>query len=100
MANKKSQTTEEIYTRVVPVIFADDRTQVHQLMELCAIRRALTYNKLGSLQGWGLDWRKTDRLVRTILVPSSICGLLLQAINSEYSRVKNSWIVQVSTNYS
>jgi IS605 OrfB family transposase len=72
MSSKKSPTTEEIYTQIVPVIWSDDKTQIFQLMKLCAIGRALTYNKLCSLQGWGLDWRKAGRLVRTILVPSSI----------------------------
>lgn len=41
-------------------------------MTLCGTPRALTYNKLGSLQGWGLDWKKADPLVRTILKPADI----------------------------
>lgn len=41
-------------------------------MHLCGIPRALTYNKLGSRQGWGLDWRKAAPIVRTQLRPTDI----------------------------
>ena len=70
--NKKQQTTEYIYTVVVPVVSCSDVAQVTKIMHLCGTARALTYNKLGSLQGWGLDWRKADPIVRTILKPTDI----------------------------
>jgi hypothetical protein len=41
-------------------------------MHLCGTPRALTYNKLGSVQGWGLDWKKADPIIRTLLKPSDI----------------------------
>lgn len=70
--HKKQQTTEEIYTAVVPVVFCADEAQVNQIMQLCGIPRALTYNKLGSLKGWGLDWKKADPSVRKLLKPCDI----------------------------
>lgn len=69
---KKQQKTEYTYTQVIPVVYCSDETQVSQIMCLCGIPRSLTYNKLGSLQGWGLDWRKADPIIRTILKPSDI----------------------------
>lgn len=69
---KKQQKTEEVYTQVIPVVSCSDEVQVNQIMHLCGIARALTYNKLGSLRGWGLDWRKADPIVRTQLQPAAI----------------------------
>ena len=72
MQRKKQVTTEEIYTTIVPVAFCADEIQIDRLMDLCSIPRALTYNKLGSLFGWGLDWKKADPIVRTIATPIEI----------------------------
>jgi len=68
----KQQKTKEIYTQVIPVASCSDEAQVRVSMHLCGIPRALTYNKLGSRQGWGLDWRKADPIVRTQLSPTDI----------------------------
>jgi len=65
--SKKQQKTEEVYTPVIPVISCADETQVDRILELCRIPKALTYNILGSLKGWGLDGLKADPIVRTIL---------------------------------
>lgn len=70
--HQKQQTAEEIYTQVIPVVSCDDTAQIDRLMHLCGIPRALTYNKLGSLQGWGLDWKKADCIIRTVQKPSDI----------------------------
>lgn len=81
---KKQQNLEEIYTQIVPVISCGDIDQVSNLMKLCGIPRALTYNKLGSLKGWGLDWKKADPIIRTILKPSDIglpCKLWEWSVN-------------------
>ena len=72
MPRKKQDVTEEIYTSVVPVTLCNDEIQIDRLMDLCGIPRALTYNKLGSLFGWGLDWKKADPIVRAILKPIEI----------------------------
>ncbi|MBW4499567.1 MAG: hypothetical protein KME57_08350 [Scytonema hyalinum WJT4-NPBG1] len=70
--NKKQRQTEYMYTQVVPVASCSDEAQVNEIMRLCGTPRALTYNKLGSLQGWGLDWKKADPIVRSILKPTDI----------------------------
>ncbi|MBR8832477.1 MAG: transposase [Stigonema ocellatum SAG 48.90 = DSM 106950] len=72
MGKNKQQKTEYTYTQVIPVVCCSDETQINQIMHLCGIPRALTYNKLGSLQGWGLDWKKADPIIRTILKPEDI----------------------------
>ncbi|MCY7334550.1 MAG: transposase [Pseudanabaena sp. CAN_BIN31] len=70
--HKKQQNNEEIYTQVIPVVSCSDIDQVKRLIKLCGVPRALTYNKLGSLQGWGLDWKKADPIIRTMLKPTNI----------------------------
>lgn len=69
---KKQQKTENTYTSVVPVVSCSEEMQVSRIMHLCGIPRALTYNKLGSLQGWGQSFLKADLIVRTLLKPSDI----------------------------
>jgi hypothetical protein len=70
--SKKQQKTEEVYTPVIPVVSCADETQVDRIVELYRIPRALSYNKLGSLKGWGLDGQKADPIVRTILKATDI----------------------------
>lgn len=70
--NNKQGKTEYTFTQVLPVVSCSDEAQVDRIMHLCGIPRSLTYNKLGSLQGWGLDWKKADPIIRTILKPSDI----------------------------
>lgn len=69
---QKQQKTQEIYTQVIPVVSCTDVVQLQRIMHLCGTARALTYNKLGSLSGWGLDWRRADAIIRTLLKPSEI----------------------------
>ncbi|MEC4815161.1 MAG: zinc ribbon domain-containing protein [Scytonema sp. PMC 1069.18] len=70
--SKKQQKTEYTYTQVVPVVSCSDEAQLDQIMHLCGIPRALTYNKLGSLQGWSVHWTQADPIIRKILTPSDI----------------------------
>ena len=70
--SKKQQKTEEVYTPVIPVVSCADETQVDRIVELCRIPRALTYNKLGSVKGCGLDGQKADPILRTILKATNI----------------------------
>lgn len=72
MTNQHQKLTTEIFTQVIPVVSCADVEQIDRIMHLCGIPRALTYNKLGSIQGWGLDWRKADSIVRTVMQPSNI----------------------------
>ena len=70
--SKKQQKTEEVYTPVIPVVSCADETQVDRIVELCRIPRALTYNKLGSVKGCGLEGQKADPILRTILKATDI----------------------------
>lgn len=72
--SSKSKTTAnyEVYTEVIPVTFCSDDEQVTKIMRLCGVPRALTYNKFGSLQGWGLHWQKANTVVKKILKPDDI----------------------------
>jgi IS605 OrfB family transposase len=72
MSNQQQKLTTEIFTQVIPVVSCADAEQIDRIMHLCGIPRALTYNKLGSIQGWGLDWKKADPIIRTILKPLDI----------------------------
>jgi hypothetical protein len=73
MARSKKQANQiEIFTQVIPVTACADVDQILEIMRLCGVPRSLTYNKLGSLQGWGLDWKKADPIIRTILQPANI----------------------------
>ncbi|NET85420.1 MAG: transposase [Moorea sp. SIO1F2] len=65
-------TAKQTYTQVIPVVACQDESQILEIMGLCGTARALTYNKLGSLQGWGLNWKKADKIVRTIMTPEQI----------------------------
>jgi IS605 OrfB family transposase len=70
--NHQTANPMEVFTQVIPVVSCADVEQILEIMHLCGIPRSLTYNKLGSLQGWGLDWRKADPIIRTILQPANI----------------------------
>jgi IS605 OrfB family transposase len=70
--NQQQKLTSEIFTQVIPVVACADTKQIERIMHLCGVPRALTYNKLGSIQGWGLDWKKADPIIRTILKPLDI----------------------------
>ena len=60
------------YTQVMPVVDCSDQEQLELIMERCGVARALTYNQLGSLKGWGLHWKKADPIVRKVLHPSQM----------------------------
>ena len=70
--SQKQQKTEEVYTPVIPVVSCAEETQVDRIVEPCRIPRTLTYNKLGSVKGWGLGWKKAEPIVRTILKATDI----------------------------
>lgn len=71
MADKQA-TSKYTYTQVVPVVACSDAVQLKEIMRLCGLPRKLTYQKLGSRSGWGLDWKKADKIVRTMMQPADI----------------------------
>ncbi|RUT04008.1 hypothetical protein DSM106972_049220 [Dulcicalothrix desertica PCC 7102] len=65
MAQAKKQTVKtnvETYTIVLPIVSCSDYEQVEILMNHCGIARAISYNKYGSLLGWGIDWKSVMNL--------------------------------------
>lgn len=66
---QKQLYTELTYTQVIPVVQCSDVDQLRLIMDLCGVVRAATYNKLGSLQGWGLAWQKAGPIIRNITTP-------------------------------
>ncbi len=72
MATRKSKDNLRVRTQVLPVISCSDTEQLTQIMDVCATPRKLTYQKLGSLAGWGLDWKRADKIVRTVQTPANI----------------------------
>ncbi len=72
MNRKKEKENIITVTQVMPVVTCSDLAQVKQIMCGCGKARALTYNKLGSLQGWGLNWKKADPIIRKIINPKQL----------------------------
>lgn len=72
MSRKKEKKSEITVTQVMPVVACSDSAQVKEIMLGCGKARTLTYNKLGSLQGWGLNWKKADPIIRNIIQPKKL----------------------------
>ena len=72
MTNQQQPLTTEIFTQLIPVASCADIEQINRIMHLCGTPRSITYNKLGSLFGWRLDWKKADPIVRRVLTPGEI----------------------------
>lgn len=66
MGKKKQKTVDYTYTQVLPVVEVSDPSQLDFIAKTQGICRAQTYNKLGSLQGWGLHWKQADQVVRPL----------------------------------
>ncbi|WP_287360628.1 zinc ribbon domain-containing protein [Moorena sp. SIO3B2] len=71
---KKSGTTKKLSTQVVPVIGMSMavETELFAIMQRLGIVRSESYNKLGSVSHWGLDWRKAYPEVRSLRTPESL----------------------------
>ena len=66
---KKEKLTDYTYTQVIPVVSVADPEQLQTIADRQGQCRAATYNKLGSLQGWGLHWKGADKIVRELCPP-------------------------------
>jgi IS605 OrfB family transposase len=69
---QQAKAIELVSTVVAPVVLCSDEQQVTTLMEKCGIVRSITYNKLGSLQGWGTSWMQADSIIRTVISPEEV----------------------------
>ncbi|NEQ85793.1 MAG: transposase [Moorea sp. SIO2I5] len=71
---KKSGTTKKLSTQVVPVIGMSEvvEAELKSMMQRLGIVRSESYNKLGSISYWGLDWKKAYPEVRSFRTPESL----------------------------
>ncbi|NEQ85949.1 MAG: transposase, partial [Moorea sp. SIO2I5] len=71
---KKVGTTKRISTQVVPVVGMTKSVEIELLstMKKLGIVRAESYNKLGSISHWKLDWKKAYPEVRSFRTPESL----------------------------
>ncbi len=74
MMPKKVGATKKISTQIVPVVGMTESVEIELLstMKKLGIVRSESYNKLGSISHWGLDWKKADPEVRDFRTPESL----------------------------
>jgi len=67
-------------TQRFPVLQCSNQQEVRVMMQRLGVVRSDTYNKLGSLKGWGINWQKAYPIIRGIKdaayyqLPSKLCG--------------------------
>ncbi|NEQ86787.1 MAG: transposase [Moorea sp. SIO2I5] len=71
---KKAGATRKISTQIVPVVGMTKLVQTELLstMKKLGIVRSESYNKLGSINHWGLDWKKAIPEVKSFRTPDSL----------------------------
>ncbi|WP_293087657.1 hypothetical protein [Moorena sp. SIO4A1] len=71
---KKVGTTKKISTQTVPVIGMTEmvKTELLATMKKLGIVRSESYNKLGSINHWGLDWKKAIPEVKSFRTPDTL----------------------------
>ncbi len=72
--SKKVGVTKKISTQVIPVIGMSESVEAELLstMKKLGIVRSESYNKLGSVNHWKLDWKKAYPEVRSFRTPESL----------------------------
>ncbi|NEP52319.1 MAG: transposase [Moorea sp. SIO3C2] len=71
---RKVGTTKKVSTQVVPVVGMTESVELELLsmMKKLGIVRSESYNKLGSINHWGLDWKKAIPLIKSFRTPGSL----------------------------
>ncbi|NEP21321.1 transposase [Moorena sp. SIO3I6] len=71
---KKIGATRKISTQIVPVVGMTEsvKTELLFTMKKLGIVRSESYNKLGSINHWGLDWKKAIPEVKSFRNPDSL----------------------------
>ncbi|NEO67440.1 MAG: hypothetical protein F6J98_46675 [Moorea sp. SIO4G2] len=71
---RKVGATKKISTQVVPVVGMTKSVELEllQVMKKLGIVRSESYNKLGSISHWGIDWKKAYPEVRSFRTPESL----------------------------
>lgn len=77
MAKRKKKPKNEIHklsTQIVKVVLIDDavKSELLDLMERLGIVRSESYNKLGGVKHWGMNWRDAYPEVRAFRTPESL----------------------------
>jgi IS605 OrfB family transposase len=98
------------FTQIMEIVDCSDLEQLRSILKVCGTVRALTYNKLGSLQGWGLNWKGAEPMIRKILhpkelgIPSKIFEWTVsdtfKAINAQQEAAKTFLIKKIYQKYS
>ena len=86
---KGKKQAEKLSTQIIPVASMSDEVKAELLttMNCLGIVRSESYNKLGSINHWGLDWKKAYPLVRAFRTPESL-GLPSKLMEWTVSDVK------------
>ena len=71
---KKVGATKKISTQIVPVVgmTVSVETELLSIMKKLGIVRSESYNKLGSISHWGLDWKKAIPEIKSFRSPDSL----------------------------
>ncbi len=71
---RKTGITRKLSTQIVPVIGinASVKTELLSTMKKLGVVRSESYNKLGSINHWGIDSKKSFREIRTFRSPESL----------------------------
>ncbi|NEN98738.1 MAG: transposase [Moorea sp. SIO3I7] len=71
---KKTGVTKKISTQIVPVVGMTEsvETELLSTMKKLGIVRSESYNKLGSISYWGLDWKKAIPEIKSFRTPNSL----------------------------
>ncbi|WP_287360478.1 zinc ribbon domain-containing protein [Moorena sp. SIO3B2] len=72
--SKKVGVTKKLSTQIVPVVGMTEsiETELLSTMKKLGIVRAESYNKLGSIKHWGLDWKKAIPEVKSFRTPDTL----------------------------
>ncbi|NEO48469.1 MAG: transposase [Moorea sp. SIO4A3] len=71
---KKVGVTKKISTQIVPVVGMTRSVELEllQVMKKLGIVRSESYNKLGSINHWGLDWKKAVPEIKSFRTPDTL----------------------------
>jgi len=72
--SKKVGVTKKLSTQIVPVVGMSKSVELELLstMKKLGVVRAESYNKLGSINHWGLDWKKAIPEVKSFRTPDTL----------------------------
>lgn len=98
MAKRKLKNlVQKLSTQVVEVVGIDNiqKTELLDIVGRLAVVRSESYNKLGSIKHWGMDWHQAYPEVRTFRTPESL-GLPLKLMEWTVSDVAKAILAQQS----